>query len=149
MQCPKDSENPYKAASWVNHRIGGVVRSFRVGVDEINTVFVESSLWSGLRTHFVDATGMPGTVYRGPCRFETGQRERHQVAIEVDGLGRVNAYVDGVLAEENLFASVRSRIVLSTTGIVVAVALAVVVFLYFWIRYAPDRIIDRWIESLM
>jgi hypothetical protein len=102
--------NPYEPPALVNDGIVGAVRSFRVGVEEIITVFVEASVWTGIRTYARDVESDSGPVHRGPCQFEVGTRERHEVTIEVDGTGRVNAYVDGQLVEANLFASLRLRI---------------------------------------
>ena len=102
--------NPYEPPTSVNDRISGAVRSFRVGEKEITTVFVEASVWTGIRTHARDVDSNLGPVHRGPCQFEVGKRERHEITIAVDGTGRVNAYVDGQLVEANLFASLRVRI---------------------------------------
>ena len=102
--------NPYEPPTSVNDRISGAVRSFRVGVKEITTVFVEASVWTGIRTYARDVERNLGTVHRGPCQFEVGKRERHEITMAVDGTGRVNAYVDGQLVEANLFASLRVRI---------------------------------------
>jgi len=105
--------NPYEPPTSVNDRISGAVRSFRVGVKEITTVFVEASVWTGIRTYARDVEsdlGDLGPVHRGPCQFEVGKRERHEITIAVDGTGRVNAYVDGQLVEANLFANLRVRI---------------------------------------
>ncbi len=102
--------NPYEPPTPVNDRISGAVRSFRVGVKEITTVFVEASVWTGIRTYARDVKSNLGPVHRGPCQFEVGKQERHEITIAVDGTGRVNAYVDGQLVEANLFASLRVRI---------------------------------------
>ena len=102
--------NPYEPPTSVNDRISGTVRSFQVGVKEITTVFVEASVWTGIRTYARDVESNSGPVHRGPCQFEVGKRERHEITITVDGTGRVNAYVDGQLVEANLFASLRVRI---------------------------------------
>ena len=102
--------NPYEPPASVNDRIAGAVRSFRVGEEEITTVFVEASVWTGIRTYARDLESHLGPVHRGPCQFEVGERERHEITIAVDGTGKVNAYVDGQLVEANLFASLRVRI---------------------------------------
>ena len=102
--------NPYEPPTLVNDGISGAVRSFRVGVREITTVFVEASIWTGIRTYARDVDSDLGPVHRGPCQFEVGKRERHEITIAVDGTGRVNAYVDGQLVEANLFANLRVRI---------------------------------------
>lgn len=149
MRRAEDSQNPYEPPATINQSVGGSVRSFQVGVDEINTVFVRASFWTGIRTYSTDAAGTSGPVHRGPCQFEVGNRERHQVKIEVDDLGKANAYVDGRLVEENLFARLRTVIFFSVAVFVVLILLLVAVFLHFWIRYEPDKIVDRWIESQM
>ncbi len=73
-------------------------------------MFVEASVGTGIRTHARDVESNLGPVHRGPCQFEVGKRERHEITIAVDGTGKVNAYVDGQLVEANLFASLRVRI---------------------------------------
>jgi hypothetical protein len=102
--------NPYEPPTSVNDGISGAVRSFRVGVKEVTTVFVEASVWTGIRTYARDVESDVGPAHRGPCQFEVGKRERHEITIAVDGTGRVNAYVDGQLVEANLFANLRVRI---------------------------------------
>ena len=102
--------NPYEPPTSVNDRISGAVRSIQVGVNEITTVFVEASIWTGISTYARDVNSESGPVHRGPCQFQVGQREQHEIAIAVDGTGRVNAYVDGQLVEANLFARLRVRI---------------------------------------
>ena len=42
--------------------------------------------------------------------FEVGQQEVHSVRIEVDEAGKVNAYVDDMLVEANLFPGLQTRI---------------------------------------
>jgi hypothetical protein len=121
MPRTEDVENPYKPPATINQGVGRAVRSFQVGVDEINTVFVEASFLTGLKTHSIDAAGISGPVYRGVCRFEVGETERHQVMIETDGMARVNAYVDGELVEANLFARLRAFIFFSVTVFSVSV----------------------------
>lgn len=86
-------------------------RRFQVGCDEVYTILVESSLWTGLRTHAIDAAGVSTPVHRGACRFEVGERERHEVEIQVDRTASVNAFVDGELVEKNLFPRTRAVIV--------------------------------------
>ena len=102
--------NPYEPPTLVNDGISVAGRSFRVGVREITTVFVEASIWTGIRTYARDVDSDLGPVHRGPCQFEVGERERHEITIAVDGTGRANAYVDGQLVEANLFANLRVRI---------------------------------------
>lgn len=117
--------NPYESPASVNDRIDGSVRSFRVGVDEITTVFVEASVWTGIKTYGRDALGNSGPVHRGPCQFEVGKSERHGIMIEVDGVGRANAYVDGQLVEANLFASLRVRTFFSVAVFIVVILVLV------------------------
>lgn len=119
--------NPYESPTSVKDRVSGTVRSFLVGGEETITVFVEASVWTGIRTYARDAEGVSGEVHRGTCQFEVGKGGCHEVKIEVDGVGRVNAYVDGQLVEDDLFASLRVRIYL-----IVAVFIALVfVFVLF------------------
>ncbi len=99
---PSD-ENIYLPPVMFDHHSGSAFRSFKVGGDEINTVFVEASLWTGLKTHSSNAARKSTPVQRGTCRFELGERERHQVEIQVDRIGRVSAFVDGKLVERNMF----------------------------------------------
>ena len=73
-------------------------------------MFVESSIWTGIRTHARNTEGDSSPVLRGPCQFETGKLERHEIRIDVGGTGRVNAYVDGELVQADLFARLRKRI---------------------------------------
>ena len=102
--------NPYEPPSSVNDRVFGAVRSFGVGVNEITTIFVEASIWTGIRTYARDVEDELGPVHRGPCQFEVGKLESHEITIAVDGTGRVNAYVDDQLVEANLFAHLRVRV---------------------------------------
>ena len=67
--------NPYEPPTSVNDRIAGAVRSFRVGEEEITTVFVEASVWTGIRTYARDLESHLGPVHRGPCQFEVGERD--------------------------------------------------------------------------
>ena len=119
--------NPYEPPTSVNDRIADAVRSFRVGAQEVSTVFVEASVWTGIRTYARDEESDSGPVHRGPCQFEVGKRERHEIMIAVDGTGRVNAYVDGQLVEANLFANLRVRIFA-----IVAVFMIVIFVLVLW-----------------
>ena len=111
MPANESDENPYLSAATVDHRLGSARRSFQVGRDEISTILVETSLWTGLRTHSTNAAGNSTPVQRGACRFEVGERERHQVVIQVDRTARVNALVDGELVEHNLFPRSRAVII--------------------------------------
>jgi len=128
MTDNQNDENPYSPPATVHHRAGVACRSFQVGREEINTVIVETSLWTGLSTHSTDAAGNSTPVQRGPRQFEVGERERHQVEIQVDRTARVNAFVDGELVERNLFPRVRAvifaMIALFSVSIFVAVFLA-------------------------
>ena len=120
-------ENPYVSPATIGHRLEGAVRSFQVGREEINTIFVETSLWTGLRTHSTNAAGDATPVQRGPCRLEVGERERHEVVIEVDKTARVNALVDGELVECNLFP--RSRAVIMVLVALFSVVVCVIAYL--------------------
>lgn len=119
--------NPYAPPTSVSERLDGAVRSFRVGVDEVVTVFVEASVWTGITTYAQDSEGNSGPTHRGHCQFEVGQRERHEVVIEVDRNGRANAYVNGQLVEANLFARLRVRIFF-IVGVFVATIFGLAIF---------------------
>ena len=82
----------------------------RVGREEIHTLIVETSLARGLKTHTVDAAGNATPVQRGPCRILVGEREEHQVEVELDAKHRVNVLVDGELIEGDLFPRMRATI---------------------------------------
>ena len=73
-------------------------------------MIVETSLARGLKTHTVDAAGKATPVQRGPCRIQVGEREEHQVEVELDATHRVNVLVDGELVEGNLFPRMRATI---------------------------------------
>ncbi len=104
-------ENPYLPPVTFDYHSGSAGRSFQIGGDEMNTVFVEASLWTGLKTHSSNAAGKSTPVRCGPCRFELGERERHQVEIQVDRTARVSAFVDGELVERNMFPRLRATII--------------------------------------
>ncbi|MEO8495708.1 MAG: hypothetical protein ABI614_11600, partial [Planctomycetota bacterium] len=80
------------------------------GREEIHTVIVETSLARGLKTHTVDAAGKATPVQGGPCRIQVGEREVHQVEVELDATYRVNVLVDGELVEGNLFPRMRATV---------------------------------------
>ena len=124
------TENPYLSPATNDHRLGNSSRSFQVGRDEIHTVCVETSLWTGLRTHSINAAGNSTPAQRGPCQFEVGERERHQVVIQVDKTGRTNALIDGELVEHNLFPRRRAVII----ALIALVSVLVVVLVYLAIR---------------
>ena len=107
----ENTENPYASPATTVGRLGSSTHSFQVGQEEISTIFVETSIWTGLKTHSTDAAGKPTPVHRGACRFEVGKRERHQVAIKVNGIAKVDAFVDGKLIEYDLFPGTRVVIV--------------------------------------
>ena len=77
--------NPYESPTSVKDRVSGAVRSFLVGGEETITVFVEASVWTGIRTYARDVEGDSGEVHRGTCQFEVGTGGCHEVKIEVDG----------------------------------------------------------------
>ena len=71
-------------------------------------------------------------VHRGACRFEVGQRERHEVEIQVDRTARVNAFVDGELVKKDLFP--RKRAVIIAVVLVFSVLVFVLAYrLFDWI----------------
>ena len=83
-----DDENPYPPPVTFDHHSSTAIRAFQIGNDEIHTVFVETSLWTGLKTYSTNSAGESTPMQRGACRFEVGDHERHQVEIQVDGLGK-------------------------------------------------------------
>ena len=85
-------------------------RAIQVGQQEIHTVIVETSLVRGLQTHVVDAADNATPVQRGPCRMQVGEREVHQVEVELDAAHRVNVLVDGKRVAEDLFPRMRATI---------------------------------------
>lgn len=144
MQSNPGSHNPYQPPVAVHKPIVGVIRSFQVGVREFSTVFVESSLWTGLRTYAVDAAGVTGPVHQGACRFEVGTQERHRVEIEIDGLARVNAYVDGELVEPNLLSGLRVHVFFRVAVVMVLIAMIVGLVLLLFGYYRIDKVIEQW-----
>jgi len=117
--------NPYQPPTSVNEQITGALSSFRVGINETITVFIEASIWTGIKTYVRDAEGNAGPVYRGSCEFEVGKVERHQITVAVDNLASVNAYVDGQLVEANIFARLRIRIFSLVVVFIFVVSLSV------------------------
>ncbi len=71
---------------------------------------MSGSLLKGIRTYVTDADGNRGSVHRGPVEFEVGQQQVHSIRIEVDEAGKVNAHVDDMLVESNLFPELQDRI---------------------------------------
>ncbi len=125
MPGTEQSENPYLPPATDNDHFGSSRRSFQVGLDELSTVSVETSLWTGLKTYSTNDRGISTPVHRGACRFEVGERERHQVEIRVDGTGRVNAFVDGELIIKNLFPKMR-LLILSLVALFCALTFGIV-----------------------
>ena len=119
----KDNEKPYLPSATVHDRAAIARRSFDVGSDEITTIFVEASIFTGLRTHSTNSAGNSTPVRRGACRFQVGERERHEIVIQVDRTARVNALVDGKMREHNLFPRIRFVII----GLVAAFSVSVFV----------------------
>lgn len=102
--------NPYEPPSTVNEQLARSLRMFRVGVTEVNRVFVSASLGTGVRSYVQTSNGETGPMHRGPAEFEVGCKEKHSIRIVVDGTAKVGVYVDGLLVDDNLFASLRVRI---------------------------------------
>lgn len=131
MSEETNANNPYAPpevdADWLVMRR----RTFRVGREEIHTVIVETSLARGLKTHTVDASGNPTPTQRGPCRFDIGEREEHEVEVKLDEQHRVNLLVDGRLVEGNLFPRMRATIyaLVAVYLVVLTVAAVIGVFL--------------------
>ena len=71
---------------------------------------MSGSLLKGIQTYVTDAEGNRGPVHRGPVELEVGQVEVHSIRIEVDEAGKVNAHVDDMLVEANLFPELQDRI---------------------------------------
>ncbi len=102
--------NPYEPPTTVNDSFGGFLWSIRLGVETPQVVCVSGSLLKGIRTYVTDADGNRGPVHRGPVEFEVGQQQVHSIRIEVDEAGKVNAHVDDMLVESNLFPELQDRI---------------------------------------
>ena len=102
-----NADNPYTPPMTGDERFRLARRTFHVGNDEIYAICVETSIWTGLRTHTVDEAGNVTQAQRGTCRFQVGKQEQHQVEIHVDKSGRINALVDGEEVEHNMFPRVR------------------------------------------
>ena len=79
-------------------------------------MIVKTSLARGLKTHTVDPAGKATPIQRGPCRIQVGEREEHQVEVELDATHRVNVLVDGKLVEGNLFPRMRATIFAIVVG---------------------------------
>ena len=109
---PNTSLNPSKPPTTIHEGIVGTVRTVNVGVTEIYTVYVTASIWTGIRTFVKDGDEdeSDGREYLGPAEFRVGRHEPHSTRIEIDGTGKVDAYVHDVLVERNLFSRLRIRI---------------------------------------
>lgn len=114
--------NPYVSPVTVEDQSNATRRSFRVGVQEVHTVVVETSLWSGLRTHTTNEVGTSTPVVRGNCEFEIGEHERHVIKVAVDGTGRMSLSVDGAVVERNMFPKRRVTILCITVAAVLLLA---------------------------
>jgi hypothetical protein len=101
------------------------VRRFVVGREEINIICVEASLWTGLKTNSTNAAGRSTPVRRGACRFEVGERERHQFEIQV-GVTGVNALIDGRPVEFNLFPRIHAVIIAGICAFIIVFSLLMV-----------------------
>ena len=107
MPDDANADNPYTPPMTGDERFGMARHTFYVGRNEIHAVCVETSIWTGLRTHTVDAAGNVTPAQRGTCRFRVGNEEQHEVEIQVDKVARINARVDGEVVEHNMFPRVR------------------------------------------
>ena len=107
----KDNEQPHLPSATVHDRASIARRSFDVAKDEITTFFVEASIFMGLRTHSFNSAGHSTPVRQGACRFQVGECEQHEIAIQVDRTAKVNALVDGEMREHNLFPRIRFVII--------------------------------------
>jgi hypothetical protein len=112
------SDNPYTPPAVDVDLLVMRRRVIHVGREEIHRVIVETSLARGLKTHTVDAAGKATPVQRGRCRIQVGEREEHQVEVELDATHRVNVLVDGKLVEGNLFPHMRATIFAIVFGFV-------------------------------
>ncbi|GAA4462314.1 hypothetical protein [Novipirellula rosea] len=95
-------------------------------------MIVETSLTRGLQTHVVDAAGNATPVQRGTCRMQIGEREVHQVEVELDASQRVNVLVDGKRVSEDLFPRMRATIfaVVIVFMLLTSVTIALAMFLF-------------------
>ena len=115
--------SPQAATDWLVKRR----RTFRIGREEIHTIIVDTSLFTGLKTHTVDAAGTSSPKLRGTCRFPVGQREEHQVSVELDAMQRVNLLVDDKLIEKNLFPRMRVKIFALTCVFILVLTIIAVI----------------------
>ena len=142
-----NSGNPYRPAGVLSEMMGGVVRTIRVGANHVSSVTIQSSFWTGLTTISKDDAGFNGPVHRGPCEFELGSRERHQVSIQVDKSARVNIYVDGALKEKDLFADYRHAILVRSAAvftILLLIGIGGMLLGYF----GYEKQIEEWFNSV-
>ena len=102
-------------------------RIFQIGREEIYTIIIETSLLTGLKTHAIDSAGNSTPTLRGTCRFHVGQKEEHDVAVELDEMKRVNLLINDKLLEENLFPRMHTRIIsLSVVFLLVLTIVAII-----------------------
>ncbi|GAA5508426.1 hypothetical protein [Novipirellula caenicola] len=124
--------NPYASPPIDVDSLAKRRRAIQVGNQEIHTVIVETSLLRGLQTHVVDAAGNATPVQRGTCRMQIGEREVHQVEVELDASQRVNVLVDGKRVSEDLFPRMRATIfaVVIVFMLFTSVTIALAMFLF-------------------
>ncbi|WP_442510401.1 hypothetical protein SH528x_002019 [Novipirellula sp. SH528] len=129
------SNNPYEPppldVDWLVMRR----RAIPVGREEIHTVIVQTSLSRGLKTHTVDAAGEATPIQRGPCCIQIGERERHQVEVELDAMHRVNVLVDGKLVEGDLFPRMRTTIFAVVIGFILVTTVTVTLGVVLLVRF--------------
>ncbi len=113
---------------------------FRVGSEETNTICVESSLWTGLRTYSINAAGISTSIVRGPCRFEVGDRERHEVVVQLDNAGRPIVLVDGETVKTNLFPRLRA-VTIALVFVFVAFSFVVIYTVVRWVMGTSDYLL--------
>jgi len=121
MPEPTRAENPYASPAIDRDSLMMRRRAIQIGRDEVQTIVIDRSLAWGLATHSVDADGNSGPRHRGPCRFQAGQEEVHQIEVELDATHRINLLVDGAVVEANVFPRSRAT-VFAVVAVLVLVA---------------------------
>ncbi|MEM7477522.1 MAG: hypothetical protein AAF483_21255 [Planctomycetota bacterium] len=133
-----EEENPYQPVLDRSQRAGVDMRSFRFGSKKVFILVVESSIWSGVSTFFVDPKFGESPKKRGPCKLEFGNEERHQVEIRIDSLGRLDLVLNDCVIESDLFADKRKRI-LRWVGVLTILLFCMMLGLFFFGFFGFER----------
>ena len=82
-------------------------RTFQIGNQDLFTLVVTSSFWTGIHCAAFDAAGKTLAYHRGTGSFIAGEAEVHRIAIATDQTARIQLFVDNELVEGNLFPHAR------------------------------------------